>query len=86
MKVTNSTFKQWIKERDEAVATLDVRKFKSFYQKWQMQGVYERSLPNNDKVIEISMYKCAVNITTMPKEVHDKAAAWLTAHGYDLTV
>jgi len=49
-------FKQWRKERDEAIYTLDVDTFKKFYRKWQKRGVYTEPLPS-DEVIEIFMRK-----------------------------
>lgn len=52
---------RWIKERDKAVKTMDVQKFKTFYYKWKRRGIYQMDLPNDD-VIEISMRKMILAI------------------------
>lgn len=82
----NKQFKKWLKERNAAVATLDVKQFKKFYNKWLLKGVYTHTLPNDERFIEISMYKCAVHITTLPNEIRNKACEWLIAHGYNLEI
>jgi hypothetical protein len=74
-------FNEWLKERDEAVSSLDLAKFKAFYEKWLERGIYQSPLPA-DKIAEIAMYKYAIEITKIPKEVKEKAAEWLTSHGY----
>lgn len=79
----NTIFKQWRKERDEAVASLDLEKFKKFYSKWADRGVYQAQFPN-DLVAEIAMYKCAVHITSLPDEIRKTAARWLLSRGYRL--
>jgi hypothetical protein len=75
--------RKWVRERDEAVASLDVEVFKKFYEKWKAKGVYTDPLPSDD-VVEISIYKCALHITSIPLEIKNRAAAWLWQRGYDL--
>lgn len=75
-------FKQWRRERDEAVMSLDVEKFKAFICKWQMLGAYGKKPLPSDKVCEITMYKMACEITTIPEDIALKAAAWLVERGY----
>ena len=77
--------KMWLKKRNAAVKSLDVRKFKKYCEKLQKRGCYKQPLPSDD-VIEIAMYKMALVITVIPKDVKAKAAKWLLSHGYDLEV
>jgi len=72
-------FLQWRNERDEAVASLDIEKFKAFYEKWKKLGIYNGELPN-DNVVELAIHKMAMEITTLPQEIKDKALVWLIEH------
>lgn len=74
-------FELWIKERDEAIRTLDVEKFKAFYDKWKAKGVYNINLPS-DLVIEITLYKMLYNIESATDEEKSKAKEWLESKGY----
>ena len=81
-KKEDARFLEWRNDRDEAVASLDLQKFEAFCLKWQMRGAYEKKPLPPDGIIEISMYKMACEITTMPEDVAMKAALWLVEHGY----
>lgn len=76
----DKVFAQWLKERDEAVASFSLEKFKAFYEKWKRLGVYNGKLPS-DNVVEIAMRKMALEITTLPQETKDIALEWLIEHG-----
>lgn len=79
------THKEWIKifneEREEAVRSLDVEKFKEFYLKWEKRGIYTVGLPSNDRVIEISMRKMLYHMEGSTEEEKEIAANWLHEHG-----
>ena len=75
-------FDQWKRERDEAVMSLDVEKFKAFCLKWQEKGAYAKKPLPPDNIVEISMYKMACEITTIPEDIALKAAKWLVERGY----
>lgn len=70
----------WIKERDEAVRTQDIEKFKEFYKKWSARGFYRNGLPS-DEVIEISLRKMMYHIASATEEEKQTAKEWLEAHG-----
>jgi len=74
-------FKRWLKERDEAVLSLDINKFKEFYNKWMEKGIYNEPLPS-DEVIEVSMRKCVCGLANPPKDKLSEARAWLSERGY----
>ena len=76
------TLEMWRKERDRAVASLDVQTFRKFYKRWQDRKVYEEPLPDNDMVVAIVMCKMATNINSMPDDIVIKAKAWLKRKGY----
>ena len=76
---------RWQKERDEVVKTYDVEKFRNFYRKYQILGVYpaEFNLPK-DESIQITMHKMVYHMRyATPKEKAD-AAKWLKDHGISL--
>ena len=80
MALDKKEFKLWIKERDEAIRTLDVEKFKRFYDKWKAKGVYVINLPS-DFVIEITLYKMLYNLGDATDEEKSKAKEWLESKG-----
>lgn len=70
----------WLKERDEAIRTQDLEKFKAFYMKWKERGLYTLALPS-DKVLEISMRKCLYHMASATEEEKQTAKKWLEEHG-----
>lgn len=81
-KNEDARFLEWRKDRDEAVASLDLQKFKAFVLKWQGRGAYKVKTLPADNILEISMYKMACEITTIPEDIALKAAEWLLVRGY----
>lgn len=75
--------KQWMKERDEACISYDVNKFRKFYTKWLVAGMYGKPLPKDDKVIEITMRKMVYHITNFTYDQRKEAEKWLLEHGCD---
>lgn len=71
--MTQEQFTEWLKERNKAVATLNLKTFKAFYRKWQKRGVYTEPMPD-DRVLEMAVCQMALAITPMPLEVRQKAA------------
>ena len=72
---------RWIKERDKAVKTMDIQKFKTFYYKWKRCGIYQMDLPNDD-VIEISMRKMILAMASATEKEKEAARQWLRDRGY----
>ena len=68
--------KRYNKDRDRAVLSLDVEKFKIFCKKWG------NPIPSTDEVIEITMRKMACHITSLPIEFRAEAKKWLEDRGY----
>lgn len=75
----------WLKERDEAIRTQDVAKFKEFYKKWTERGFYRNGLPS-DEVIEISLRKMLYNLGNVTDQEKAEAEKWLTERGYDVNM
>lgn len=76
-------FRRWKRERDKAVASMDIEKFKEFYRKWAERGLYTAPLPP-DNVIEVALRKMAVSIPSLPTKLRTDAEVWLITHGCDL--
>ena len=79
-------FQEWVKERDEVVKTYDIEAFKVFYRKWSKLGIYTVPLPKNDHVIEISLLKMILCMSSATHEERAEAEKWLIDHGYDTEV
>lgn len=82
-KVDQKMLSRWVKERDETVKTYDVEKFKDFYRKYQLLGVYpsEIRLPK-DEVIMVSMHKMVYHMKSATAKEKSEAAKWLKERGY----
>ena len=68
--------KQFLKERDEAVRSLDLDKFKAFYEKWKKKGYYRLPLPS-DEILERSMRIMILDIKSSTDEEKAAATEWL---------
>jgi len=77
--------RQWLKERDEAIYTFDVEKFKKFYRKWEKRGIYTQPLPS-DAIIEISLRKMVCVLANPRQDKLAEARAWLSERGYSWTI
>lgn len=71
--------KEFYEDRDKALATLDLEQYEAFIEKYRPCLGH---IPKDKKVIEVSMYKAAVNIPGLPEEVKDKAWEWLMVNGF----
>lgn len=69
---------QYVKDRDEAVKSMDVNKFKDFIFKYD-----KRQCIPSDEVIEITMRKMAVHITNLDLDTRVDAFRWLLERGYN---
>lgn len=75
-------FKLWQDELLEVVTTFDVSKFREFYKKWQARGYYEESLPDDDRIVDITIHKIAYHLTTATPEQRAIAEKWLLERGF----
>ncbi|MBO4705208.1 MAG: hypothetical protein J5647_05670 [Spirochaetaceae bacterium] len=69
---------QYLNARDEAVKSMDVNKFKDFIKNHSMR----ENIPS-DEVLEITMRKMAVHITSLDIDTRVDAFRWLLERGYD---
>lgn len=74
--------KQFNKERDAAILSYDVEKFKEFYNKYKAKGYYSIPLPP-DEFLEITLRKMACEITSFTEEQREEARQWLRERGYE---
>lgn len=83
--MNDKLIREFVRDRDKAVATFDIETFKRFFAKYKAKGIYNIDLPD-DKIIEITMRKMAVHSTGLPIEVRMEAAEWLTDRGYSTSL
>lgn len=84
--VSDKLFNQFIKERDEAILSLNLDTFKAFYEKWAKKGIYDPYFMPPDEVLEISLYKMVLAIRSAPESKREVARKWLLTRGYDLKI
>ena len=77
--------KIYVEERDAALNSLDLETWRRFAIKWTRLGVLAGPVPE-DKVLEIAMYKCALNSAGTTKATKAAAKRWLFARGYTLKI
>ena len=65
----------YVKQLTNAVRRLDVEDFKKFAAQYQPM-----ILMRSERVIELTMYKIAANLATLPAETRQRAADWLREH------
>lgn len=75
-------FLQWQKELYDATFSLDVGKFRAFYTKWKIKGVYTENLPVNDIVIEIGLRKIILASAEATRKQKEEARRWLKERGF----
>lgn len=80
--MTSKEIKQFVKERDEAVASFDLDVFKKFYEKYKAKGFFEIDMPKSDRVLEIAIRKMAVHSTNLSEKTRVEATKWLLERGY----
>lgn len=68
--------KQYNKDRDKAVASLDFKTFRRFCFKWGIP------CPPSDDVAQITMRKMMYHITSFSEEDKQAAKEWLEIRGY----
>lgn len=71
----------WRKELLEVAKALDVNRFRAFYNKWYIRGMYEKPLSKNLRVVELAYYKMVCNLNDVPEYAKKRARAILKAMG-----
>lgn len=66
---------KFVRERNEALLSLDREKIERFAKKY---GV---AMPSSDEAFWRGVHKAICNITNIPFEVRQKSADWLFEHG-----
>lgn len=78
---------EYIKERDDAVLSLDLDKFKAFAKKWIDKGILPPSLLiASDEVKAATMYKIILGLEDAPEDKVEAAKTWLVNNGYYPTI
>lgn len=71
MKANTSKINNFVKERDEALFSLDERKIRAYAEKYSVR------LSNEPEAFWGSVYKAIYNIIDAPTELRQKAKEWL---------
>ena len=83
MGVSKDDVNEWMEELAAVIKTYDVEKFRKFYKKWLVRGIYELRLPDNDRVIEIMMRKMVYHSKRSTDADKAEAKEWLESRGCD---
>lgn len=73
---TEKGIKEFVKERNEALFSLDEKKIKAYMKKYCVPD------PHSERVFCAMVYKAICNIADAPPEVKAKAKAWLKEQGF----
>lgn len=74
--------KVWKMELKEAVKDCDIDKFRAFYEKWEKRGIYDKPLPDDDRLIEATMRYIVLADDAFSFGDRVKAKEWLREHGF----
>lgn len=75
--------KQYVKERDDAVLSLDLDKFKAFAKKWIDKGLLPPLMGlAPDDVLTATMFKIILGLEDAPEDKVEAAKTWLIDNGY----
>lgn len=77
--------KKFVKERNEAVWSFDVHKFKKYINKYFPEK-YSELTKHDETFIKGTMAKMAMNITTTPPDVMIEALKILKSLGWDAEI
>lgn len=76
---------RYVKERDEMLLKRDVealRKFVNDHASY-FSADYVKAINNAPaNILEITLHKMIVNVTSLPKSLKNESAKWLLDHGY----
>ena len=86
MYTSKKTFRKWQSEFNEAVRKQDVQGFRKFYEKWRYLGIYASPLPDDDKMLEISLRKMLFNMASATDQEKRQAEQWLMSRGYSTSL
>lgn len=77
-KEIEEIIRNYNRERDAAVASLNVETFKTWCRKWG------NPYPGDDWIIEITMRKMMYHITSFSEEDRQSAKEWLESRGFSV--
>ena len=80
--ISELLIKQFVRERDEAAKSYDVKRFRTFYRKWADMGFYHLLLPEDDYILAITMRKMVCMMESATPEEKAEAKEWLERRGY----
>jgi hypothetical protein len=83
------TIRKYVRDRDEMLLKRDVnelRKFvkknKKFFDKEYLENFEKAS----DEVLEITLHKMIVSVTSLPMDFQNESLVWLLERGYSPTI
>lgn len=72
-------FKEFVKDRDEALLSLDKEKIMAYARKW---GVNELLIPRQEEIFWIAIHKARTAAKSLPMEARSESKRWLQARGF----
>lgn len=67
---------KFVKERDEAILSLDKKKIKKYCKKYGVQ------MPKNSEVFWAAVHKARIGISSATDEQRKESSIWLVNHGF----
>ena len=76
VNVKSINMKQFVRERDAALLSLDRKKIEAYAKK------YDVPLPKDETVFWAGIHKCIISINSATLEQKQKSHDWLVEHGF----
>lgn len=80
MNALNTMLKQFVRDRDKALLSLDKEKILAYMKKYNIPHA------ESEPVFWASVYKCIFHIKSSTKEQKEEAKQWLEANGFTTDV
>lgn len=81
--------KKYVKKRDEMLLKCSVEELKKFVknnEQYYTPMFADAIARANDKVLEVTLHKMIVNVTSLPFDFRQKSADWLLDRGFQLDI
>ena len=81
--------KKYVKERDQMLrkgSVEELRKFVNSHKENYSEDYIKAFNEASDEVLEVTLHKMIVNVTSMPEAMRSQSAIWLVTRGYSINI
>ena len=81
--------KKYVKERDKMLkkkSVAELRKFVTEHEEFYSEEYIKKFNEADDEVLEVTLHKMIVNVTSLPPQLRADSARWLIFNGFALYI